>query len=78
MKRAQLANDHCTKSAAERMRDLRARNKAGLIPVQVEIEEVSVTQMLIAGGFLVREDEDDRKKIGEACGRFLNAAAVIP
>lgn len=65
-------------SAADRMRAMRSRQDAGLCVVQAPINEVNVVEMLIAGGYLAREDEDDQKKLGEACGRFLNAAAVIP
>jgi hypothetical protein len=59
----------------QRQRLRRSRQATGKIWVPTEIDEVMWVEELVAGGFLDRGDEENRRAIGVALGRFL--AVVI-
>lgn len=63
-------------SAADRMRRYRARRSNGQIPITVDVDEVSLAETLIAGGFLSRSKADDRQALREAAERFLASAVA--
>jgi hypothetical protein len=56
----------------DRQRLRRARQRAGRIPVTVEIDEVDWAEELIEAGFLAPHEAEDRKAIGDALSRFLD------
>jgi hypothetical protein len=64
-------------SARDRQRARRSRQAAGRIWAPVEIEEVAWVESLVAAGFLNRGDEEDRRAIGVALGRFLDVVIRV-
>jgi len=53
-------------SAAQRMRASRARRDAGRAVFRLELDEVDVAEMLVAGGLLSCSDTEHREKVTAA------------
>lgn len=54
------------KTAAERQRAHRRRQAAGKVVLPVEVDEVAITEALIAANLLSPQDADHRRKIAAA------------
>jgi hypothetical protein len=56
---------------ADRQRTYRRRASSGKIIVPVEIDEIEIDEVLIAGGFLDANAADDRRAIAVAIKRMI-------
>jgi len=65
-----------TTTRSERQQRYRARRKAGLIRITVEIDEVAHIERMIEMGFLDQSRCEDRDAIADATARLL--AALVP
>jgi hypothetical protein len=61
----------------QRQRQRRSRQATGKIWVPTEIEEVAWVESLVTAGFLNRGDEENRRAIGVALGRFLDVVIRV-
>jgi len=59
------------RSAAERMKAHRQRQRAGQVVLPLTLDEVDTAQMLIAGGLLAPQDAEDREKVTAALERQI-------
>jgi hypothetical protein len=58
-------------NGAQRQRRHRERTRAGLIVLQIEADEVALTEQLVIAGFLAPQDVEDRDAITAALERVV-------
>jgi hypothetical protein len=56
---------------AERQRRYRARLACGKIPLCIEVDEVNVTEALVAAGLLSEAEAQDREKLARAIEKII-------
>jgi hypothetical protein len=59
-------------NGAVRQRRRRERERAGVIVLQIEVDEIALTEQLVIAGFLAPQDIDDRTAIQAALERVVN------
>jgi hypothetical protein len=59
------------RAAAARMRAYRARRKAGLISLPVDVPEIDTTEALIEADLLPRAAAEDRAALAAALGELI-------
>lgn len=65
-------------ATAERQRQYRARQRAGLACFPLMVDEVAMIEALIANGWLRLADADDARKVKRAFARADMAMTILP
>lgn len=60
------------RTAAERQRAHRKRQAAGKVVLQIEADEVAVTEALLSAGLLSQQDAEDPRKVAAALAAVVS------
>ncbi|TPM11527.1 hypothetical protein FJ960_01935 [Mesorhizobium sp. B2-3-11] len=62
-------------TSTERSKAKRSRDRSGLVPLQIDVDEVAVSEFMILGGWLPCNQADNRKALRKALGSWIAAAS---
>jgi hypothetical protein len=70
------STDRSRRSAADRQRRHRDRERSGLIVLPVVVDEADLAAALLNGGYIQVHEQDDRQKLTAALSRVIALLAV--